>query len=60
MAQNEIVEVWMAQNEIVEVSAASNDRKTNRRVLVASLSIQKVRLNIYQDAGSANTAVSQA
>ena len=43
----------MAQNEIVEVSAASNDRKTNRRVLVASLSIQKVRLNIYQDAGSA-------
>ena len=50
----------MAQNEIVEVSAASNDRKTNRRVLVASLSIQKVRLNIYQDAGSANTAVSQA
>lgn len=50
----------MAQNEIVEVSAASNDRKTNRCVLVASLSIQKVRLNIYQDAGSANTAVSQA
>lgn len=41
----------MAQNEIVEVSATSNDRKTNRRVLVASLSIQKVRLNIYQDAG---------
>ncbi|MDC2845512.1 hypothetical protein PO185_07630 [Limosilactobacillus mucosae] len=40
----------MTQNEIVEVSAASNDRKTNRRVLVASLSIQKVRLNIYQDA----------
>ncbi len=34
----------MAQNEIVEVSATSNDRKTNRRVLVASLSIQKVRL----------------
>ena len=42
----------MAQNEIVEVSAASNDRKTNRRVLVASLSIQKVRLNLYQDAVS--------
>ena len=40
----------MAQNEIVEVSATSNDRKTNRRVLVASLSIQKVQLNIYQDA----------
>ncbi|MFR0593470.1 hypothetical protein ACLUWM_09450 [Limosilactobacillus mucosae] len=36
----------MAQNEIVEVSATSNDRKTNRRVLVASLSIQKVRLNV--------------
>ena len=34
----------------VEVSATSNDRKTNRRVLVASLSIQKVQLNIYQDA----------
>ena len=29
----------MVQNEIVEVSAASNDYKTNRRVLVASLSI---------------------
>ena len=43
----------MAQNEIVEVSATSNDRKTNRRVLVASLSIQKVRLNIYQDADPA-------
>ena len=40
----------MTQNEIVEVSATSNDRKTNRRVLVASLSIQKVRLNIYQGA----------
>lgn len=25
----------MAQNEIVEVSATSNDRKTNRRVLVS-------------------------
>lgn len=50
----------MVQNEIVEVSTTSNDRKTNRHVLVASLSIQKVRLNIYQDAGSANTAVSQA
>lgn len=37
----------MAQNEIVKVSATSNDCKTNRRVLVASLSIQKVRLNIY-------------
>ncbi len=36
----------MAQNEIVEVSATSNDRKTNWRVLVASLSIQKVRLNV--------------
>lgn len=43
----------MVQNEIVEVSVTSNDRKTNRRVLVASLSIQKVRLNIYQDADPA-------
>ena len=43
----------MTQNEIVEVSATSNDRKTNRRVLVASLSIQKVRLNIYQGADPA-------
>ena len=34
----------MAQNEIVEVSATSNDRKTNRRVLVASLSIQRCGL----------------
>ncbi|MDC2836589.1 hypothetical protein PO148_03675 [Limosilactobacillus mucosae] len=39
----------MAQNEIVGVNVAPNDRKTIRRVLVASLSIQKVRLNIYQD-----------
>ncbi len=44
----------MAQNEIVEVSTTSNDCKTNRRVLVASLSIQKVRLNIYQDADPTN------
>ena len=43
----------MAQSEIVEVSATSNNRKTNRRVLVASLSIQKVRLNIYQGADPA-------
>jgi hypothetical protein len=35
----------MVQNEIVEVSTTSNDRKTNRHVLVASLSIQKVRLD---------------
>ena len=40
----------MAQNEIVEVSATANNRKTNWRVLVAPLSIQKVRPNIYQDA----------
>ena len=32
----------MAQNEIVEVSTTSNDRKTNRRVLVASLSIHLI------------------
>ena len=41
----------MNKNEIVEVSAPQTGKSaTSRRVLVATLSVQKFRLSIYQDA----------
>ena len=44
----------MNKNEIVEVGTPQAGKSaTSRRVLVATLSIQKFRLSIYQDADPA-------